>query len=69
MTVQPNQGHMLKAIAWDALYIAFDIQSKTAKRKIDRDRAAKWRGIMDANLDAVTKQLADPDFWKKQERR
>ena len=61
--LEPTQGHIIKAMAWDTLYYAFSIQAETAKSKKDRDRARNWMAVMDQNLENIGKEMATPDFW------
>ena len=67
MNIQPDEGHVLKAMAWDTMYYAFSIQAETSTKKADREQAVKWMAVMNENLDNIGNAMSKPGFWDKEE--
>ncbi len=62
--IEPNEKHVLKAVAWDALRAGMDIQYEGATDG-QKKTITELRVIMDSTLEAVAKKLSNPETWEE----
>ncbi len=64
MTIKPNEEHVIKAVAWDALKAACDIEV-VAGDEIRSKIYQKLGELMGALLNDTAEKLSDPNTWRK----
>ena len=63
--IQPNEIHVLKAVAWDTLYAMADMTAEGfGESKGQKKQAAALKEIMDNTMEAAADKLSNPETWE-----
>ena len=61
--ITPNEGHIIKATAWDALYAAYQINNETGNSR-ESVFAKAFLKTMDTLLDQVGEKYSTAETWE-----
>ena len=61
--IEPNETHVLKAVAWDALRTSTELEEGLTGHQVEV--MAQLRVIMDSLLETVAKKLSNPETWEE----
>ena len=61
--ITPDEGHVIKATAWDAMRVAFSIHAETADGEIQQGMAKNILLTMDSLLEQVGNKYSNAKTW------
>ncbi len=63
--IKPNEKHIIKAVAWDALWSACDLQEQMTMEGHAKESAKNLKKIMNEILNRTGETLSDPETWEE----